>query len=34
MAVRGYTQKYTQNSGSDWIGYGYPNTNGTVPAIN
>ena len=25
---------YTQNSGSDWIGYVYPNTNGNVPAIN
>jgi hypothetical protein len=27
-------QGYTQNSGSDWIGYVYPNTNGNVPAIN
>jgi len=26
-------QGYTQNSGSDWIGYVYPNTNGNVPAI-
>jgi hypothetical protein len=28
------TQGYTQNSGSDWIGYVYPNTNGNVPVIN
>ncbi|MFZ5652780.1 MAG: S8 family serine peptidase [Pseudomonadota bacterium] len=27
-------QGYTQNSGSDWIGYVYPNTNGNVPVIN
>ncbi len=26
-------QGYTQNSGSDWIGYVYPNTNGNVPVI-
>jgi len=26
-------QGYTQNSGSDWIGYVYPNTTGNVPAI-
>jgi len=24
---------FTQNSGSDWLGYVYPNTNGSVPAI-
>ncbi len=27
-------QGYTQNSGSDWLGYVYRNTNGNVPAIN
>lgn len=27
-------QGYTQNSGSDWLGYVYPNTNGYVPSIN
>jgi hypothetical protein len=27
-------QGYTQNSGSDWIGYVYPNTNDDVPPIN
>lgn len=26
-------QGYTQDSGSDWLGYVYPNTNGTVPTI-
>lgn len=26
-------QGYTVNSGSDWLGYVYPNTNGNVPAI-
>jgi len=26
-------QGYTVNSGSDWLGYVYPNTNGSVPAI-
>lgn len=26
-------QGYTQNSGSDWLGYVYPNSNGTVPPI-
>lgn len=24
---------YTENSGSDWLGYVYPNSNGSVPAI-
>lgn len=24
---------YTQNSGSDWLGYVYPNLTGTIPAI-
>jgi len=24
---------YTQNSGSDWLGYVYPNANGNVPVI-
>jgi serine protease len=24
---------YTENSGSEWMGYVYPNTNGTVPTI-
>ena len=27
------TQGYTQNSGSDWLGYVYPNTTGNVPVI-
>ena len=26
-------QGYTDNSGSDWLGYVYPNTNGAVPTI-
>ena len=26
-------QGYTANSGSDWLGYVYPNSNGSVPAI-
>ncbi len=26
-------QGYTQNSGSDWLGYVYPNTTGNVPVI-
>ena len=27
------SQGYSENSGSDWIRYVYPNTNGTTPAI-
>ncbi len=28
-----FNQGYTDNSGSDWLGYVYPNTNGAVPTI-
>lgn len=27
------SQGYTQDSGSDWLGYVYPNLNGTVPTV-
>ena len=27
------TQGYSENSGSDWIGYVYPNSDGTTPSI-
>ena len=27
------TQGYTENSGSDWLGYDYPNSTGTTPSI-
>ena len=27
------TQGYTENSGSDWLGYVYPNSTGTTPSI-
>lgn len=27
------TEGYTEDSGSDWLGYVYPNTNGNVPSI-
>ena len=27
------TQGYSENSGSEWIGYVYPNSDGTTPAI-
>lgn len=26
-------QGYTENSGSDWLGYVYPNSGGTTPPI-
>ena len=28
-----FSQGYTENSGSDWLGYVYPNSGGTTPTI-